>query len=90
MLHFVFQAEDKDSGKFGAIAFELVEGTGSNLLGIDNTTGVVQTTKLLDSVPDEDLPIQVTVRAKDNPSSSKGNTNTSRIVVGSVFTIDIL
>lgn len=65
-----FQAEDKDSGRLGTIEYNLVPDSKgmSEYFMIENQTGSIRTKRSLDGIPEEDLPIRLTVEAKDNPS----------------------
>ncbi|KAF6213242.1 hypothetical protein GE061_010959 [Apolygus lucorum] len=76
------KAEDKDSGRLGTMEYNLVPDSKgmSDYFMIDNQTGSIRTKRSLDSIKDEDLPIRLTVEAKDNPSG-KSNSAFVEVVI---------
>lgn len=71
-------AEDKDSGVFHEITYELEaeNDLARSFFAIDSKSGIVSNTRTLDDVSPALLPFRLTVSARDNP---KGPTSSSQI-----------
>lgn len=66
-------AEDKDSGYFGYIQYELIpESNRGGYFSIGPTSGLIRTEREMSSVPRELLPFNLTVMARDNPHHDDG------------------
>ncbi|ODN02036.1 Protocadherin-15 [Orchesella cincta] len=72
------RAEDKDSGTFHEITYELEaeNDLARSFFTIDSKSGIVSNTRTLDDVSPALLPFRLTVSARDNP---KGPTSASQI-----------
>ncbi|CAL8106487.1 unnamed protein product [Orchesella dallaii] len=72
------RAEDKDSGTFHEITYELEaeNDLARSFFSIDSKSGIVSNTRTLDDVSPALLPFRLTVTARDNP---KGPTSSSQI-----------
>lgn len=80
----MFQAQDKDAGKFGKIEYRLVgnetDGAMYEYFSIDADSGEIKTQKPLETIPRSVLPIRLTVEARDNPQEAQ-NFNVARTEV---------
>lgn len=79
-----YQAVDKDSGGLGQVEYRLIP-DGANTVdyfAIDPSTGNIRTKRVLDSIPMDQLPIRLTVEARDNPAAPEdSNAAQTQVVV---------
>ncbi|BES91601.1 Cadherin domain [Nesidiocoris tenuis] len=76
------KAEDKDSGRLGMMEYNIIPDTKGmfEYFAIDSQTGSIKTKRSLDTIPSEELPIRLTVEAKDNPTG-KSNSALVEVVI---------
>ncbi len=74
-----------DSGKFGQIEYRFVkdESGATKYFFIDSVSGMIKTTRSLDTVQDSELPFRLIVEARDNPAAPaiESNTDVAHVVV---------
>lgn len=82
MLFSSLQAEDRDSGDFGRIHYELIpESNRGGYFSIGPTSGLLRTEREMSSVPRELLPFNLTVVAQDNPNHDDGVSHSKTVPV---------
>ncbi|KAL1505298.1 hypothetical protein ABEB36_004893 [Hypothenemus hampei] len=64
------KAEDKDSGKFGRISYNISGNFSEEFFTIDPTTGIIRTKRTFDYINKESLPFRLIVWARDNPNAT--------------------
>ncbi|XP_039297705.1 cadherin-99C isoform X1 [Nilaparvata lugens] len=76
------KAEDKDSGKLGAVEYKIVpdESGSAEYFTIDANSGAIRTKKTFDSVTGDELPFRITVEARDNPQGESNSEKTEVVV----------
>ncbi|XP_060526708.1 cadherin-99C [Cylas formicarius] len=65
------KAEDKDSGKYGKIAYSLSGNRSEEYFSVDQSTGIVKTRKSFDGLDRKTLPFNLRAVARDNPNSTR-------------------
>ncbi|KAL1465415.1 hypothetical protein WDU94_004992 [Cyamophila willieti] len=71
------KASDKDSGKYGLIEYRLLDNnsdTGS-YFNLDPSTGILKNVKVLSELTAAQLPLRLTVEARDNPTGTEEESN---------------
>ncbi|KAL1123607.1 hypothetical protein AAG570_002683, partial [Ranatra chinensis] len=76
------KAVDKDAGKLGALEYRIVpDNTGMpDYFSIDNSNGNIRTKRSFDAVSPAQLPIHLTVEARDNPEGDSNFAITEVVV----------
>lgn len=82
------QATDKDSGKFGLIEYRLVDNNSdtASYFNLDPSTGILKNIRVLSDLSQTQLPLRLTVEARDNPTGldSESNAVTTTAIVSSL------
>lgn len=63
------KADDKDGGKFGKLKYSLSGNYSKEHFAIDPGTGIIKTKRSLSALSDDDLPLRLTITARDNPNA---------------------
>ncbi|KAF5300091.1 hypothetical protein FQA39_LY11283 [Lamprigera yunnana] len=64
------KADDKDSGKFGKIRYQLLGNYSNQYFSIDTSSGTIKTKRSLNSFEEDNLPFRLTVIARDHPNGT--------------------
>lgn len=65
------KADDKDSGKFGKLKYSLHSNGTNDYFAIDPASGIIKSTKTFQDIEDTTQPFIMTVKARDNPNSTR-------------------
>lgn len=82
------KATDKDSGKFGLIEYRLVNNNSdtASYFNLDPSTGILKNIRVLSDLSQTQLPLRLTVEARDNPTGldSESNAVTTTAIINLV------
>ncbi|KAI5711565.1 hypothetical protein M8J75_001405 [Diaphorina citri] len=71
------KATDKDSGKFGLVEYRLLDNNtdAASYFNLDPATGILKNIKVLSELRSAQLPLKLTVEARDNPTGPESESN---------------
>uniref|UniRef100_A0A8D8MA25 Protocadherin-15 n=2 Tax=Cacopsylla melanoneura TaxID=428564 RepID=A0A8D8MA25_9HEMI len=71
------KATDKDSGKYGLIEYRLLDNNSDTVsyFNLDPSTGILKNVKVLSELTAGQLPLRLTVEARDNPTGTEEESN---------------